>query len=89
MRKKIRLIAVLLGGFLLAGTATPSVAASCEDRVRKAQENLQRERDRHGEHSKQAEAARRNLEKEQKNCPGSEHPTPEQRGIEDQHRNPR
>jgi hypothetical protein len=74
MFRKNRLVAAVLGGFLLFGTLTPIVAADdCKARVRKAEETVNRERDRHGEHSKQAEQARRKLEKERANCPAYEH----------------
>ena len=90
MFRKTRLITALLGGFLLLDTFVPTVAADdCRDRVRKAEENVKKQTDRHGEHSKQAEQARYNLDKVRRDCHMDE-PAPEpQRGFEDQHRNPR
>lgn len=74
MRRNSRLIATLLGGFLLLGAAMPSLARDkCEDRVRKAEEKVRHESDRHGERSHQAENARRNLDKERANCRVDDH----------------
>ena len=73
MLHKTRLVAALLGGFLLVGAVSPSLADDkCEERVRKAEANLNKEIQRHGEHSSQAEKRRRDLDKERANCRGSE-----------------
>jgi hypothetical protein len=72
MFKKTSLAIAVLGSFLLAGVV-PSMAERCEDRVRKAEENVKKEVDRHGEHSHQAEQARHKLENERAKCHVDEH----------------
>jgi hypothetical protein len=65
------LAAVLAAFFLLAGAA-PTQALDrddkCERRVQKAEANLQRAIRRHGEHSRQAEQKRRQLEETRERC---------------------
>jgi F0F1-type ATP synthase membrane subunit b/b' len=69
MFQKTHLVAAVLGGFLLVGSVVPSVAAdNCEEHVRKAEEKLKKEIDRHGEQSSQAEHARRDVEKQRDKC---------------------
>lgn len=69
MFQKSYLVAAILGGFLLLGAVAPSVAADrCEEHVRKAEEKLKKEIDRHGEQSSQAEHARRDVEKQRTKC---------------------
>jgi hypothetical protein len=59
----------MLCGFLFGGFNPPLVAADdCRERIRKAEEKVKKETERHGERSKQAEQARRNLEKERSSC---------------------
>jgi hypothetical protein len=66
---KKTLVATLLGGFLLFGTLTPTVVADdCKERVRKAEEKVKKETDRHGEHSKQADQARHERDRVRKDC---------------------
>lgn len=64
--------AVLLGGFLLVGGTVPSYARNhrdkCEERIRKAEENLRKAERKHGEHSRQAENKRQELERARENC---------------------
>ena len=70
---KTRFVAVALGGLLLTGSGVPLTAAdNCEKRVRKAEQKLKKEINRHGEQSRQAEQARRNLVKERSNCRNNE-----------------
>ena len=74
MFQKTCLVAAMLCGFVLGGIFPPSVAADdCRERVRRAEENLKREIDRHGERSKKAEQARRDLERERSQCRFDEH----------------
>jgi len=73
MLQKSRFVALVLGGLLLVGSAMPMVADTCEDRLRRDDEKVKRETEHHGEHSKQAESARRNLEKDRANCHVDEH----------------
>lgn len=76
MIRKTGFAALCLSLFLLAGVAIPSQAESrdqCQERVRKAEENLRREVDRHGEHSSQAENRRRDLERQRQACRSDEH----------------
>lgn len=71
--KNVLLIPVL-GVMLLAGGAALTKAGDndrqCEDRVHKAEENLRKAVDRHGEHSSQAEKRRHELEEVRKGCGG-------------------
>jgi hypothetical protein len=71
------LVAAMLGAFLLAGGVVPSQAREhhdkCEQRVRKAEENLQKAVRKHGERSRQAEKRRRELEQERAKCRVEEH----------------
>lgn len=69
-------VAMALGGFLLIGGCVASQASDhrgqCEQRVRKAEANLRKEVERHGERSHQAEQRRRELEKARASCRGDE-----------------
>lgn len=61
--------ALLLGVGLMAATATPAHAERrCEREVRKAEEHYRDAVRRHGEHSKQAEHARREVENARARC---------------------
>jgi hypothetical protein len=62
------ILATLVGATLLVGGALPSIADDCEKRVRKAEQNLRREIDRHGEHGKDVGRFKRDLERERENC---------------------
>ena len=71
MIRKTNLVAAVLGGVLAIGGAVPSMADSrsdCENRVRKAEQNLQHEIDRHGEHGRGVEERRQQVERERQNC---------------------
>ena len=63
-----------LGVLLLAGGAALTQASDsvrqCNQRIHKAEENLRKEVDRHGEHSRQAEKRRHELEEAQRKCGG-------------------
>ena len=64
-------VAAVLGGVLLIGAALPVMAderRDCEKRVHKAEQNLQHEIDRHGEHGKNVERRRRELEQQRESC---------------------
>jgi hypothetical protein len=69
-------MAVLLGASLLMGVSVTTQAQApdrhyrCEQRVRRAEENLRRAIARHGEHSRQAERRRRELEEVRARCSG-------------------
>lgn len=71
------LIGTALGAFLLAGAVVPLQARDrddrCEQRIRKAEANLNKEVRRHGEHSRQAEQRRRELEQARARCRADEH----------------
>lgn len=45
----------------------------CEERIHKAQEQLERAERRHGEHSRQAEEKRHHLEEVRERCHGGDH----------------
>jgi hypothetical protein len=75
MRYKTLFVSAMLGGSLLVGTVAPSVAADkCGEHVRKAEDKLRKEIDRHGESSRQAEHARHDLETQRANCNAEAHP---------------
>ena len=63
-----------LGVLLLAGGVARTQASDndrqCEQRIHKAEENLRKEIDRHGEHSRQAEKRRHELEEAKRSCRG-------------------
>jgi len=65
-----------LGALLLAGGPALTQASDndrhCEQRIHKAEENLRKAVDRHGEHSSQAEKRRHELEETRRSC-GDEH----------------
>ena len=63
---KIPLVATL-GAWLLFAPM-PSCDHDCAHRIHQAERNLDREIHRHGEHSPQAERARRELEELRRNC---------------------
>ena len=69
---KTTLLAALFGAFLLLGSVGPARAGDldheCRERIHKAEAKLQREIDRHGEHSRQAEKRRHELEEARERC---------------------
>jgi hypothetical protein len=63
--------AAVLASFLFVGSVVPSRADDhdrCERRIRKAEQNLDKEVRKHGEHSRQAEQRRRELEQARSTC---------------------
>ena len=71
---KTTLLAAVFGVFLLVGGVTPILAGDrdngCRERIHNAEANLRREIDRHGEHSRQAQKRRDQLERERARCGG-------------------
>ena len=66
---KAGMAAMALAGFLLVGSVAPASAyANCEQRIRKAERNLDRAIQRHGLHSIQAERRRDQLERVRARC---------------------
>ena len=69
--KKI-LFVPALGVFLLAGGAARAQASDndrhCDQRIHKAEEQLRKAVDRHGEHSRPAEKRRHELEEAKRGC---------------------
>jgi len=66
---KAGMTAMAMGAFLLAGSVAPASAYSnCEQRIRKAERNLERAIRRHGLHSIQAEQRRDQLERVRARC---------------------
>jgi len=69
---KTTLLAAVFGVFLLVGGVTPILAgdrdSDCRERIHNAEANLKREIDRHGEHSRQAEKRRHELERVRESC---------------------
>jgi hypothetical protein len=76
MGSKIRgaAVAILLGASLLGGAVTSEAQTPaqrhyrCERRIRRAEADLQRAIQRHGEHSRQAERRRRELAEVRAQC---------------------
>ena len=73
MTRKPAILAAILAAFFLLGSAVPSRALDrdderCERRVHKAEAALQKAIDRHGEHSRQADQKRRELEETRERC---------------------
>jgi len=66
---KAGMTAVALSGFLLIGSVAPASAyANCEQRIRRAERNLDRAIQHHGLHSVQAERRRDQLERVRARC---------------------
>jgi hypothetical protein len=72
MKEKTGLLAIILAAFFLFGSAVPGRALDrddkCERRIHRAEENLERAIRRHGEHSRQAEQRRHQLEEVRERC---------------------
>jgi len=66
------LLCAMLGATLLAGVATPA-RADCRRDIEKAEANLRKAIQKHGERSKQAEERRRQLEEVRRRCHWEEH----------------
>jgi hypothetical protein len=77
MFRKTALAAAILGLFVSVCSVVPSQARErnekCEQNVRKAEHNLQKEVHKHGEHSRQAEQQRRKLEEARASCGAGEY----------------
>ena len=73
-RWKSILFVPALGVLLLAGGVARTQASDndrqCQQRIHRAEEKLRKEIDRHGEHSRQAEKRRHELEEAQRSCGG-------------------
>ncbi len=73
MKGKSRVLAAILAAVLLFGSAAPARAFDrdddkCHRRVEQAERNLQKAIRRHGEHSRQAEQRRHQLEEARERC---------------------
>jgi hypothetical protein len=72
MKGKTGVMAAVLAAFFLFGSALPTRALDrndkCERRIHKAEQNLERAIRRHGEHSRQAEQRRHQLEEVREHC---------------------
>ena len=55
-------------GFFLLGTMTALAENGCERRIRNAEMHLQQAVQRHGQHSRQAETRRHELERARQSC---------------------
>jgi hypothetical protein len=76
--KKTGVLAALLSGFLLLGSAVPMHAfdkddRKCERQIHNAEEALEKAVRRHGEHSRQAEQKRHQLEETRERCKHHDH----------------
>jgi hypothetical protein len=68
-RWKNFLLVPALGALLLAGGAARTQSCdNCDQRIHKAEENLRKAIERHGEHSSQAEKRRHELEEAKRSC---------------------
>ena len=71
-RGKTTLLAAVFGAFLLVGSVAPTVARDqndkCRERIQKAEAKLRYEIERHGEHSRQAQKRRYELERARERC---------------------
>ena len=70
------LFCAILGVSLLAGVATPARADrddKCRRDIHKAEENLEKAVRKHGEHSRQAEERRHQLEEVRERCHARDH----------------
>lgn len=73
--RKTALLSLVLTGCLL-GSVAPLQAdkrSDCEKRIHKAEQNLDKEVRKHGEHSHQAQKRRQDLEKTREQCRGYDH----------------
>jgi hypothetical protein len=72
MKGKYGVLAAILAALFLFGSAAPVRALDrddkCERRIHKAEENLQKAIRKHGEHSRQAEQRRHQLEETREQC---------------------
>ena len=64
--------AVMAGIFLVSSAGLALADERCEERVHKAERNLEREVQKHGEHSRQAEKRRHELDEAREKC-GHDH----------------
>lgn len=68
-RWKNILLVPALGAMLLAGGAAGTWSCNdCDQRIHRAEENLRKAVERHGEHSRQAEERRHELEEARRRC---------------------
>jgi len=67
------MLCAMLGASLLAGVPTTVRADNCDRDIRKAEQNLEKAVRKHGEHSKQAEQRRRELDEVRRRCHWEEH----------------
>ena len=68
-RWKNILLVPVLGAMLLAGGAAGTWSCNdCDQRIHRAEENLRKAVERHGEHSRQAEDRRHELEEARRSC---------------------
>lgn len=68
------ILCAMLGASLMAGAATPARADDkCSRDIHKAEENLQKAVRKHGEHSRQAEDRRHQLEEVRERCKAQDH----------------
>jgi hypothetical protein len=72
MTKRHGILAAVLAAFFLLGSGVPTQAMNrddkCERRIHQAETNLQKAIRRHGEHSRQAQQRRRELEEARERC---------------------
>jgi len=70
------MLCAMLSASLLAGVATPARADrddKCSRDIRKAEENVEKAARKHGEHSRQAEERRHQLEEVKERCHRRDH----------------
>jgi hypothetical protein len=66
--KSLQLVPVLAALLLVGGAARTRSCNNCEQRIHRAEGNLRKAIRRHGEHSRQAERRRHELEEARRSC---------------------
>ena len=77
MHRLLKVLPALITALMLFGSSAIAIAADrdrkCEERIHKAEDNLRRAIHRHGEHSRQAEQKRHQLEEARERCHDRDH----------------
>jgi hypothetical protein len=68
--KNLQLVPVLGALLLVGGAARTRSCNNCDQRIHRAEENLDKAIRRHGEHSREAERRRHELEEARRSCGG-------------------
>ena len=72
MPRNLKVFAALITALIFVGSSANAIAADrdskCEQRIHKAEDNLQKAIRKHGEHSRQAEQKRHQLQEARESC---------------------